>query len=65
MNNKSKWTLSRRDSLKKGPIAIALGILAGITLGKPIISQIGRDPRTLDLPKDSIFTPAGNPTKRS
>ena len=65
MNNKPKWTLSRRDILKKGPVAIAWGVLASITLSKPIISQIGRGHRIRDLPKDSIFTPSSTQSKRS
>ncbi|MDP7578964.1 MAG: hypothetical protein QGF12_05435 [SAR202 cluster bacterium] len=65
MNNKSKWTLSRRDILKKGPVAIAWGVLASITLSTPIISRIGRDHHIPDLPKDSIFTPSSTPPKRS
>ena len=57
----SKRVFSRRDLLKRAPLALASGIIVGIVAGRPLISRLKRRRRPPVFPKGSIFTPAEDP----
>ena len=58
-------TLSRREVLKRAPIALAAGFALTALIAKPLLSRLGRRRSAPVFPKGSIFTPAGDPRDRS
>ena len=62
-SSRRKLSLSRRDFLKRAPVAIASGFVLGILAGKPLLSRLSRRQEP-EFPKDSIFKPAVNRRKK-
>jgi hypothetical protein len=61
----SKHVFSRRDLLKRAPLALAGGIIMGFVAGRPLLSRLNRRRRPPVFPKGSIFTPAKEPRDRT
>ena len=61
----SKHVFSRRDLLKRAPLALAGGIVIGLVAGRPLLSRLNRRLRPPVFPKGSIFTPAEEPRDRT
>jgi hypothetical protein len=55
---------SRRDFLKRAPVALVGGLILGVALSKPLLSRFGLRRRAPEFPKGSIFTPAKETHKR-
>jgi len=61
----SKRAFSRRDLLRRAPLALAGGIIMGLVAGRPLISRLKSRRRPPVFPEGSIFTPAEDPRDRT
>ena len=61
---KGKRLYSRREVLRKAPLAVAGGIVLGLVSGKPLLSRLSRRRQAPEFPKGSIFTPADDRRKK-
>ena len=52
---------SRREFLKRAPLAVAAGFALGLVLGRPLLARFVRRRQAPVFPKGSIFTPANDP----
>ena len=55
---KGKRVYSRRDLLRRAPLAVAGGLVVGLALGKPVVSRLFQGRKAPEFPEGSIFTPA-------
>ena len=55
---RGKRVYSRRDLLKRAPLAVVGGLVLGLSLGKPVVSRLFRGRKAPEFPAGSIFTPA-------
>ena len=61
---KGKRLYSRREVLRKAPLAVAGGIVLGLVSGKPLLSRLRRRRQAPKFPEGSIFTPADDRRKK-